>query len=111
MRSRSHEGARKIQSAETRCGEPVIKFATVNQVRASRSMPEPRTTVAAKEAARWYERDQQRVGERRGRERAERWEAKCLLSKRDGRAHRSIKSDKQTDRTGEEATLEPFDWR
>lgn len=30
---------KKIQSAETRCGKPVIKFATVNQVRASGSMP------------------------------------------------------------------------
>lgn len=55
---RAREGTRKIQSAETRCGEPVIKFATVNQVRASRSMPEPGTTVAAKEGARWCERDE-----------------------------------------------------
>jgi len=30
---------KKIQSAATRCGEPVIKFATANQVRASGSMP------------------------------------------------------------------------
>jgi len=31
---------KKIQSAETRCGKPVIKFATVNQVRANGSMPD-----------------------------------------------------------------------
>lgn len=61
-------------------------------------MPEPRTTVAAKEAARWYERDQRWVGERRGRERAGRWEAKCLLLEK-GRPSTPFNKIGQTDRS------------
>lgn len=99
MRSRSHEGARKIQNAETRCGEPVIKFATVNQVRASRSMPEPRTTVAAKEAARWYERDQQRVGERREGEGEGRTVGSEMLAVEKGRPSTPFNKIGQTDRS------------
>lgn len=54
---------KKIQSAATRCGEPVIKFATANQVRASGSMPAENHN--GRERGNWvvYERDENDEGE------------------------------------------------
>lgn len=75
---------KKIQSAETRCGKPVIKFATVNQVRASGSMPDENHSDCKRGSS----------------ERGEMWiEVKRSLPKRDGRT--SVNKIGQTDRSSE----------
>lgn len=88
---------KKIQSAETRCGKPVIKFATVNQVRANGSMPDENhsgcgggSSVDARETGMV--------------------EVKRPLPKRDSRT--SVNKIEQTAPIElEEVTLEVFDWR